>query len=34
VTYEYHGQEYTTVTRDQPGRTLPVRVSVTPLEER
>jgi uncharacterized protein YcfJ len=34
VTYEYHGQEYTTVMRDQPGRTLPVRVSVTPLEER
>ena len=34
VTYEYRGQEYTTVMREQPGRTLPVRVSVTPLEER
>ena len=34
VTYEYRGQLYTTVTRDQPGSTLPVRVSVTPLEER
>ena len=34
VTYEYHGQMYTTVMREQPGRTLPVRVSVTPLEER
>lgn len=34
VTYEYRGQEYTTVTREQPGRTLPVRVSVTPLDER
>ena len=34
VTYEYHGQQYTTVTREQPGRTMPVRVSVTPLEER
>lgn len=32
VTYEYQGNEYTTVMRDQPGRTLPVRVSVTPLE--
>jgi len=34
VSYEYHGQMYTTVMREQPGRTLPVRVSVTPLEER
>jgi uncharacterized protein YcfJ len=34
VNYEYHGQVYTTVMREQPGRTLPVRVSVTPLEER
>lgn len=34
VTYEYNGQQYTTVMRDQPGRTLPVRVSVTPLDER
>ena len=34
VTYEYRGQEYSTITREQPGRTLPVRVSVTPVEER
>lgn len=34
VTYEYRGNEYVTVMREQPGRTLPVRVSVTPLEER
>jgi len=34
VSYEYHGQMYSTVMREQPGRTLPVRVSVTPLEER
>ena len=34
VTYEYHGQQYTTVTREEPGRTMPVRVSVTPMEER
>lgn len=34
VTYEYHGASYQTVLRDQPGRTIPVRVSVTPLEER
>ena len=34
VTYEYRGQEYSTVTREQPGRFLPVRVSVTPVEER
>ena len=34
VTYEYHGQPYTTVMREQPGRTVPVRVSVQPLEER
>lgn len=34
VTYEYRGQQYTTVTREQPGNTLPVRVSVTPLDER
>ncbi len=34
VTYEYRGQQYTTVTREQPGTTLPVRVSVTPLDER
>lgn len=34
VTYEYQGQHYTTVLRNDPGRTLPVRVSVTPLDER
>ena len=34
VTYEYRGNEYVTVMREQPGRTLPVRVSVTPLEQR
>jgi uncharacterized protein YcfJ len=34
VIYEYRGQEYTTVMRNQPGRTLPVQVSVTPLEDR
>ena len=34
VSYEYHGQMYTTVMHEQPGRTLPVRVTVTPLEER
>ena len=32
VAYEYRGQQYTTVTREQPGNTLPVRVSVTPLQ--
>jgi uncharacterized protein YcfJ len=32
VEYEYHGQVYSTVTREKPGRTLPVRVSVTPVE--
>jgi len=34
VTYEYRGQRSTVVTREQPGATLPVRVSVTPVEER
>jgi uncharacterized protein YcfJ len=34
VTYEYRGNMYTTVMHDQPGQSLPVRVSVTPLEER
>jgi uncharacterized protein YcfJ len=34
VTYEYQGHQYTTVMREQPGRSVPVRVSVTPLEER
>ncbi len=32
VTYEYRGYEYSTIMREQPGQTLPVRVSVTPLE--
>ena len=34
VTYEYRGNNYQTVMHDQPGQSLPVRVSVTPLEER
>ena len=34
VTYEYRGNQYQTVLREQPGQSLPVRVSVTPLEER
>lgn len=34
VTYEYRGNMYSTVTREQPGQSLPVRVSVTPLDER
>lgn len=34
VTYAYNGHQYTTFTRDQPGSTLPVRVSVTPADER
>lgn len=34
VTYEYRGNQYVTVMHEQPGRSLPVRVSVTPLEER
>lgn len=32
VTYEYRGQQYTTWMNDNPGKTLPVRVSVDPLE--
>lgn len=28
VTYDYHGQQYTTTMRDNPGRFVPVRVSV------
>jgi uncharacterized protein YcfJ len=32
VTYEYRGNEYSTLMRDQPGATIPVRVSVTPLQ--
>ncbi|MEJ7928699.1 glycine zipper 2TM domain-containing protein [Ramlibacter sp. AN1015] len=30
VTYDYHGHEATAFTRDQPGSTLPIRVSITP----
>jgi len=32
VTYEYRGQQYTTVMRSNPGNNLPVRVSVQPME--
>jgi len=32
VTYDYRGVESTAVMREQPGSTIPVRVSVTPLE--
>ena len=32
VEYEYRGQVYSTVTRENPGRTLAVRVSVAPVE--
>lgn len=32
VEYEYRGQVYSTVTREHPGRTLPVRISVAPAE--
>ena len=31
VNYEYHGQQYTTLMRENPGRFLPVRVSVDPV---
>ena len=34
VTYEYRGHQYVTTMREQPGQSVPVRVSVTPLEER
>ena len=34
VNYTYAGRQYTTFTREQPGNSLPVRVSVTPAEER
>jgi uncharacterized protein YcfJ len=34
VTYAYAGHQYTTFTREQPGDSLPVRVSVTPAQER
>jgi uncharacterized protein YcfJ len=33
VTYDYRGYQSTVVTREQPGQTLPVRVSVTPAQE-
>jgi uncharacterized protein YcfJ len=32
VVYDYRGMEQSTIMREQPGRTIPVRVSVTPLE--
>ena len=32
VSYEYQGRAYATVTREHPGQSLPVRVSVTPVE--
>jgi len=32
VTYEYQGQTHTTVMRDNPGRTIPVQVSVVPVQ--
>ena len=34
VTYEYHGQPFSTITRENPGPNLPVRVSVVPAEQR
>ena len=34
VTYEYRGQAFTTMTRTQPGDSIPVRLSVTPIDER
>lgn len=34
VEYTYAGRQYTTITREQPGSTLPVRISVAPAEER
>lgn len=33
VSYEYRGQHYTTFMRNQPGNSLPVRVSVEPIEQ-
>ena len=32
VIYDYRGMEQSTIMREQPGPTIPVRVSVTPLE--
>jgi uncharacterized protein YcfJ len=34
VTYDYQGHQYTTLMREQPGRSVPVRVSVMPVDER
>lgn len=31
VTYEYRGRQYTTFTRQEPGATLPVQVTVVPI---
>ncbi|OIP15608.1 MAG: hypothetical protein AUK51_12765 [Comamonadaceae bacterium CG2_30_59_20] len=33
VTYDYRGQQYTTLMRNNPGNRLPVRVSVDPIEQ-
>ncbi|MDP3707574.1 MAG: glycine zipper 2TM domain-containing protein [Polaromonas sp.] len=33
VAYEYRGQRYTTLMRSNPGHSLPVRVSVDPIEQ-
>jgi uncharacterized protein YcfJ len=33
VSYEYRGQNYTTFMRNNPGNSLPVRVSVDPVEQ-
>jgi len=33
VTYDYRGQQYTTLMRTNPGNSLPVRVSVEPIEQ-
>ena len=33
VNYEYRGQQYTTMLRNNPGNNLPVRVSVQPMEQ-
>ena len=34
VTYEYRGNTYVTLMHNDPGRSIPVRVSVTPVDER
>lgn len=33
VAYEYRGQHYTTFTRNNPGNSMPVRVTVDPIEQ-